>query len=141
MAVETAKRTDVDQLITRLYRAVAELVTLKEQFTRLRPPAKVAKWAQLVNRAINDPTLSPEGRAKVVEEVPAPLRHAVAAECYRTNENVTFGWAESIAGVLTFEVPDLLRAHGVEPEFADMTAEEMDEEISALATRGVLKLW
>jgi len=46
------------------------------------------------------------------------LCHTVAVECYRTNENVTFGWVASIAGVLTLKVPDLLRAHGVKPEFA-----------------------
>lgn len=118
MAVETVKRVDVDQLIAGLDRLAAELVAMKEQLARLRPSAEVTKWAQRVNQAINDPALSPEERKEVVRSVLAPLRHAVAAECYRTNENVTFGWVATIAGVLTLEVPDLLRAHGVEPEFA-----------------------
>lgn len=37
---------------------------------------------------------------------------------------------------------DLLRAHGVEPEFTtdmSMTTEEMDEEIAVLEARGVFK--
>ncbi len=58
------------------------------------------------------------------------------AECYRTNENITFGWAATIAGLFTWEVPELLRAYGVEPEFTtnmEMTAEAMDEEIAATA--------
>jgi hypothetical protein len=71
-----------------------------------------------VNAAINDSMLSAEERMRVVEDVPAPLRHAVAAECYHTNENITFGWVAAIARVLTLEVPNLLRAHGVQPEFA-----------------------
>ena len=142
MVMERVERVNVDQLIAGLDDLVAKLVILKEQLARLRPPVEVIKWAQRVNQAINDPALSPEERMKVVEDVPAPLRHAVAAECYRTNENVTFGWVAAIAGVLSFEAPDLLRAYGVEPEFTTdmrMTAEEMDEEIAALEARGVLK--
>ncbi|RLC60686.1 MAG: hypothetical protein DRI80_10460 [Chloroflexota bacterium] len=112
-------RADV---LRRLDRLIAEMSAVREELSRLevaRPPsAQVVEWAQKVNAAINDQTLSPEERMEVINSVPAPLRHAVAAECYRTNENVTFGWAATIAGVLSFEVPDLLRAHGVEPEFA-----------------------
>jgi len=111
-------RADV---LRRLDRLIAEMSAVREELSRLevaRPPsAQVVEWAQKVNAAINDQTLSPEERMEVINSVPAPLRHAVAAECYRTNENVTFGWAATIAGVLSFEVPDLLRAHGVEPEF------------------------
>ena len=79
---------------------------------------QVMEWVRKVNVAINDETLTSEERMELINGIPAPLRHAVAAKCYRTNENITFGWTAAIAGVLSFEVPDLLRAHGVEPEFA-----------------------
>lgn len=105
------------EVLQRLDWIAAEVSAMREEL--IRPPSvQVAEWVQKVNEAINDPTLSQEERTNVVQSVPAPLCHAVAAECYRTNENVTFGWVATIAGVLTFEVPDLLRAHGVEPEFA-----------------------
>ena len=108
-------------ILHRLDRLMTEMVAVREELSRLeaaRPvSAQVIEWAQKVNAVLNDPTPSPEKRTEVIDGVPAPLRLAVAAECYRTNENVTFGWAATIAGVLTLEVPDLLRAYGVEPEF------------------------
>lgn len=145
MKAETMAAPTVDML-HRLDRLMTEMVAVREELSHLetaRPvSARVVEWAQKVNAAINDPAMSPEKRTEVVDSVPAPLRHAVAAECYRTNENVTFGWAATIAGVLTLEAPDLLRSQGVEPEFTTnmgMTVEEIDEEIAALASRGVLE--
>ena len=132
MAVPTA------EMLQRLDWTAAEVSAMREVLTR-PPSAQVIEWVQKINEAINDPTLSQEERTNVVQSVPAPLRHAVAAECYRTNENVTFGWVAAIAGVLTFEAPDLLRAYGVEPEFTSMTAEEMEEEIAVLEARGMLR--
>lgn len=37
-----------------------------------------------------------------------------------------YGWVAEVAGIFTWEAPDLLRAHGVEPDETPMTAEEMD---------------
>ena len=132
MVVETMERVDIGQLTAELDRLVAELLTVKEQVERLRPSDDVVEWAERVNRAIGDPVLGSEERTEVVQRVPAPLRHAVAAECYRSSENVTFGWVASIAGVLTFEVPDLLRAFGVHPDETPLTAEEMDEQVALI---------
>lgn len=133
------------KVLQRLDRLMEEMAALREEVARLRaaptPLARVIEWAEKVNAAIDDPALSAEERRAVIDDVPAPLRHAVAAECYRANENVTFGWAATIAGVFTWEVPDLLRAHGVEPEFTTnmrVTAEDMDQEIAALASVGAL---
>jgi len=112
----------IANVLERLDRLMAEMSAVREELTRLElphmPSMQVAEWAQKVNAAINDPTLSQKEREEVVKSVPTPLRHAVAAECYRANKNVTFGWVAAIAGVLALEVPDLLHAHGVEPEFA-----------------------
>ncbi len=92
--------------------------------------ASIDKWAKRVNAAINDPTLSAVERKHIIARIPSPLRHAVAVECYRTNENVTLGWVATIADILTLDAPDLLRAHGVEPETmvsVGLTADEMDK--------------
>ncbi|MEE8390029.1 MAG: hypothetical protein V3S14_04435 [Anaerolineae bacterium] len=125
MAVPTA------EMLQRLDWIAAEVSAMREELTRPLS-AQVAEWVQKVNEAINDPTLSQEERTNVVQSVPAPLRHAVAAECYRTNENVTFGWVATIAGVLTFEAPDLLRVFGVEPDEKPLTAEEMNEQVALI---------
>jgi len=150
MAVKTETMTDTKttgaRVLQRLDRLVEDVAALREEVACLEvtqaPPEQVVKWAKKVNDVINAPAKSAEERQAVIAEVPAPLRHAVAAECYRTNENVTFGWAATIAGVFTWEAPELLRAHGVEPELTtDMvvTSEEMDQEITALVSREVLK--
>lgn len=147
MAVKTETRAaPTTKMLRRLDRLMEEMAALREEVAQLEathtPSPQVVEWAEKVNEAINDPTLSAKDRQEVIDNVPAPLRHAVAAECYRTNENVTFGWAATIAGVFTWEVPELLRAYGVEPEFAtdmEMTVEEMDKEITALTSRGALK--
>ena len=93
--------------------------------------AQVTEWTARVNAAIDDPALTPEQRQAVIDTIPAALRPAVAAECYRTNENVTFSWVAVIADTFTWEAPALLRAHGIEPDYTPMTAEEMDEEWAA----------
>ncbi len=54
------------------------------------------------------------------------------AECYRTNENITFGWAATIAGLFTWEVPELLRAYGVEVDESPLSPEEMTEQVSSI---------
>ena len=101
--------------------------------------AQVVEWAVRVNAAIDDPDLTPEQRQAVVDTIPAALRSTVAVECYRTNENVSFSWVAAIAGTFTWEAPALLLAHGVEPNYTPMTAEEMDAEIAILEERGVLQ--
>ncbi len=148
MATETKARaatTTDTEVLQRLDQLMEEMAMLREEVARLEqartPSPQVVEWAEKVNQAIDDPSLSAEERQTVIDAVPAPLRHAVAAECYRSNENITFGWAATIADVFTWEVPDLLRAHGVEPEFTttmEVTAEEMEQEITALASAGVL---
>jgi len=135
-----APTTDV---LGRLDQLAAEVAAVREQISRLGTarslPALVSEWVRRVNAAISDQTLGDDERRAIIKSIPPPLRHAVAAECYRSNEDVTFGWVAEIAGILTFEVPDLLRAHGVEPEFASQTSDEMDEEIAALNNREALR--
>jgi hypothetical protein len=118
-------------VLQRLDWIVAEVSAMREELTRPRS-ALVVEWVEKVNAAINDPTLDPEGRMEVVNDVPAPLRHAVAAECYRTNENVTFGWVATVAGIFTWEVPDLLQVFDVEPDERSLTAEEMSEQVALI---------
>jgi hypothetical protein len=129
----TAPMADV---LHRLDRLAAEVAAVREELSRLKSPrpisAQVVEWAQKVNAAIDDPTLKTEDRTKVIENVPAPLRHAVAAECYRTNENITIGWVATIARVFTWEVPDLLQVFDIEPDETPMTAEEMDEQVALI---------
>ena len=123
-------------VLRRLDRLMAEMSAVREELAHLevgRPlSAQVVEWVQKVNTAINDPTLNPEELEAAVEAVPSPLRHVVAAECYRTNDNVTFGWAATIAGIFTWEVPDLLRAFGVEPDETPLTTEEMSEQVALI---------
>ncbi len=123
-------------VLHRLDRLAAEVAAVREELSRLKAPrpisTQVSEWAQKVNAAIDDPTLSPEERTEVIDSVPAPLRHAVAAECYRTNENITFGWVAAIARVFTWEAPDLLQIFGVEPDETPLTAEEMDEQVALI---------
>lgn len=142
MAAKTLE-TSMADVLGRLDRLAMEVAAVREQISRLSTarslPAPVSEWVRRVNAAIDDQTLDDEKRQAIIKSVPPPLRHVVAAECYRTNESVTFGWVAEIAGILTFEVPDLLRAQGVEPEFTSETSEEMDEEIAALNVRGALR--
>jgi hypothetical protein len=129
----TAPMADV---LHRLDQLAAEMAAVREELSRLRAArpvsAQVIEWAQKVNAAIDDPALNPEERTKVIESVPAPLRHAVAAECYRTNENITFGWVATIARVFTWEAPDLLQVFGVELDETPLTAEEMNEQVALI---------
>jgi hypothetical protein len=124
------------KVLRRLDRLAEEVAALREEVARLRvaptPSARVVEWAEKVNGAIDDLALSAEERQALIDDVPAPLRHAVAAECYRTNENITFGWAATIAGVFTWEVPELLRAYGVEVDEISLSPEEMTEQVSLI---------
>lgn len=132
-----------NQVLSQIDAMVENLTTLRDEIAHhISSPPDVTEWAGRICATIENESLTDKARRQIVESVPPPLRHAVAAECYRTNENITFGWVATIASVFTWEVPDLLRAHGVEPEFtADMsiTAKEVDEEIAALEAQGVLK--
>ena len=126
----------LDQLEQRVEHAERDLAQVRATLREfrasgaLRPVSQaVAEWAQRINEAINAPALTADQRRRIVHSVPGALRHAVAAECYRTNVNVTFGWVAAIADVLALDVPALLQAHGVEPDLsasAPATADEMD---------------
>lgn len=66
--------------------------------------------------------------------IPDNLRQAVAAEVYRLNDKVTLARAAEIAGVFTWEMADVLREYGVEPEYAEVTVGEMERQIALLET-------
>jgi hypothetical protein len=42
------------------------------------------------------------------------------------------GWVAAIAGVFTWEVPDLLRVFGVEADETPLTADEMVEQVALI---------
>ena len=137
----TIPTTDV---LKRLNRLLSEITVIRKElegFQQVRPvSASVVEWAERVNATINDPVYRKD-RDRVIARIPAPLRHAVAVECYRLNKNVTLGWVAAIAGVLPLEAPDLLRAHGIEPETTanlGLTATDMDETLDDLLAKGVL---
>ena len=126
----------VADVIPRLDRLAADISAIREDLRHLGAiqlvSPQVTRWVRKVNAVLGNSVSSQAERAQVVAGVPDPLRHAVAAECYRTNGNITFGWVAAIAGILTFEVPDLLRAYGVEPDESPLSPEEMSEQVALI---------
>jgi len=64
--------------------------------------------------------------------IPSELRSAVAAKVYQTNKEVTLARAAEIAGVFSWEIADVLRDYGVEPEYCQATKEEIEQEMVLL---------
>jgi len=69
--------------------------------------------------------------------IPPELRPALAAKVYQTNKEVTLGRAAEIAGVFGWEIANVLRAYGVEPEYCQATREEVEKEIAKLEGRNL----
>lgn len=89
-----------DKVLDRIEALVEDVTALRDEIAHhISSPSDVVEWASRICAAIENESLTDKERRQIVKSVPPTLRHAVAAECYRTSENVTFGWVAAIAGV------------------------------------------
>ncbi len=125
----------VDETLVKLDHFAAEIATLRRDLIILRHfvvlPHSAADWARVINRALET---APEREQcdALIATIPPKLRRAVAVEVYRLNDQLTLARAADIAGVFTWEMADVLREHGIEPETPEVTVAEMERQMTLL---------
>jgi len=123
------------KLLERLDHLSAEIAELRREVMAVEllvvTPQGVAEWARVINHALANSDTREQSDV-LIALLPPELRKAVAAEVYRTNSEVTLARAAEIAGVFSWEIADVLRDHGVEPEYCQATKEEIEQEMALL---------
>lgn len=123
------------KVLERLEHLSAEIAELRREVMAIEllvvTPQGVDEWARVINHALANSDTREQSDV-LIAFLPPELRKAVAAEVYRTNSEVTLARAAEIAGVFSWEITDVLRDHGVEPEHCQATKEEIEQEMALL---------
>jgi predicted HTH domain antitoxin len=123
------------KLLERLDYLSAEIAELRREVMAVEllivTPRGVDEWARVINHALANSDTREQSDV-LIALLPPELRKAVAVEVYRTNSEVTLARAAEIAGVFSWEIADILRDHGVEPEYCRATKAEIEQEIALL---------
>lgn len=123
------------KVLERLEHLSAEIAELRREVMAIEllvvTPQGVDEWARVINHALANSDTREQSDV-LIALLPPELRKAVAAEVYRTNSEVTLARAAEIAGVFSWEITDVLRDHGVEPEHCQATKEEIEQEMALL---------
>lgn len=134
-AKENTPLQPLARILERLEHLGAEIAELRREIMAVEllvvTPRGVDEWARVINHALANSDTREKCDA-LIALLPPELRKAVAAEVYRMNSEVTLARAAEIAGVFSWEIADVLREHGVEPEYCLATEEEIEQEIALL---------
>lgn len=123
------------RVLERLDRLNVEIAELRREVMAIEllvvTPRGVDEWARVINHALANSDTREQSDV-LIALLPPELRKAVAVEIYRTNSEVTLARAAEIAGVFSWEIADVLRDHGVDPEYCQATKEELKREMALL---------
>lgn len=123
------------KVLERLDHLSAEIAELRREVMAVEllvvTPRGVDEWARVINHALANSDTREQSDV-LIALLPPELRKAIAAEVYRTNNEVTLARAAEIAGVFSWEIADVLRDYGVDPEYCQATKEEIEHEMALL---------